>query len=195
MPSKHVTRPYKHRSPIDKAKAYEVVWHQVSSLFEAARRYADASFIYVIGEPEDGPLKIGYSKDPIARLRNMQTGNPRRLRIEYVLVGGMETEKLLHQFWEPHAIISASSKRLPGVAPGTEWFKSRVRAELLPIIQEAIKSQIWMLSQDEHPPSFNDMETAVREAHAGTGFIAHIVEPTRQLAQGAGYVESRRLRI
>lgn len=66
------------QSPIDKAKGYEIIWPQVSQLFEAVRHFDNPSFVYLIGEA-DGPLKIGVSKDPIARLRGMQTGNPQRL--------------------------------------------------------------------------------------------------------------------
>ena len=35
------TRKRKFASPLDKAKAYEVVWAQVSSLFEAARPFGN----------------------------------------------------------------------------------------------------------------------------------------------------------
>lgn len=149
--------PRKHDSPLDKAKAYEVVWGQVAPIFEAARPYGNNSFVYLVGEP-DGPVKIGISKDPIARLRTMQTGNPRRLRIEYVLIGDMPTEKLLHEFWEPHAISSLASRSLPGSAPGTEWFKADARAELLPIIETAVRYQLALLRRipDEPPASFTD---------------------------------------
>jgi hypothetical protein len=191
MPSKHNTPRRKHaRSPLDKAKAHEVVWSEVAPLFEAARPWLDASFVYVIGEPDDGPLKIGFSKDPIGRLRSMQTGNPRRLRIEHVLVGAMATEKLLHQFWEPHAILSAGSKGLPG----SEWFKPEARKRFRPIIEDAVGFQIELLESGEQT-SFAELEDVVRDAHRRNGFIPHVVAPTIQLAQGAGYVVSRRQRI
>lgn len=196
MPHKHNTpKRQLTRSPIDKAKAYEVVWPRVAPLFQAARLYLDASFVYVIGEPDEGPIKIGFSKDPIGRLRNMQTGNSRRLRMEYVLVGAMGTEKLLHHFWESHAILSASKKGTPGAAPGTEWFKPEARTQLLPIVERAVALQIEMLKRDEPQTSFSELEGAVREAHAESGFVAHMHEPTILLAQGPGYVVSRRSRI
>jgi hypothetical protein len=195
MPRKHNT-PERHptgSSPIDKAKAHEVVWRRVAPLFEAARYWGGVSFVYFIGEPDDGLIKIGYSKDPIGRLRSMQTGNPRRLRMERVLVGAMATEKMLQQFWEPHAIVSATNKGVRGIAPGTEWFKPEVREKLLPIIDDATRRQIDLLGQDEC--GFDDMERAVREAHDDHGFMPHYVEPSRRLAEGAGYVVSRRIRI
>lgn len=186
------------RSPIDKAKAYEVVWQQVAPIFEAARPYTDASFVYLIGEPDDGPIKIGFSKDPIGRLRSMQTGNPRRLRMEWVLVGAMPTEKLLQEFWEPHAIRSASHKGLLGQRPGTEWFKPEVRKRMVPIIEEAVQVQLDLLERvhvDLPDPTFMNLEQAIRDAHRAHGFIPHVVAPTILMAQGAGSVISRRSRI
>jgi hypothetical protein len=139
--------PPRSRSPIDKAKAYEVVWNQVGGLFDAARIFDGACFIYLIGEQDDGPFKIGFSKDPIGRLRTMQTGNPRRLRIEYVLVGDMALEKLLHELWESYAILSSASKAKPGAAPGTEWFRPEAREGILPIFADATQRQIAYLRQ------------------------------------------------
>ena len=53
------------KSPLDRAAGYEVVWQQVSPLFEAARSIVNAEFVYCIGEEHGGPLKIGSAKDPI----------------------------------------------------------------------------------------------------------------------------------
>lgn len=193
MPPRHVTQPYKHRSPIDKAKAYEVVWNQVSGLFDASRNYVDSCFVYIIGEEDDGPLKIGYSKDPIARLRTMQTGNPRRLRIEYALVGDMRLEKLLHELWEPFAIISSRSAGKPNAAPGTEWFTPMARETLLPILADAAHRQSERLRTPA--AGFDELEQIVRDAHADSGFIARGRDEVRLLAQGAGYVVQRPSRI
>lgn len=40
-----------------------------------------AGFIYVIGWCDDGPLKIGISKDPSTRLASLQTACPYKLRL------------------------------------------------------------------------------------------------------------------
>ena len=56
-------------SPIDKAKAYEVVWQEVAPMFEAVRGSKDWSFVYLIGEEDEGAVKIGLAKDPIKRLQ------------------------------------------------------------------------------------------------------------------------------
>lgn len=128
-------------SPLDKATAAEVVWDQVSDLFNLARGIGDVCFVYVIAEADDGPVKIGVAKDPISRLRAMQTGNPRRLRLEYVLLGDKTLERRLHEYWEPWAIRSSRNSKKADTAPGTEWFKPEVREKLFPIMETAADTQ------------------------------------------------------
>jgi hypothetical protein len=54
------------------------------------------SFVYVVqGEPGT-PIKVGVAKDPMARLRGLQTGNPQRLRILCVIPGDHALETALH---------------------------------------------------------------------------------------------------
>lgn len=48
-------------------------------------------FVYFIQEGEDGPIKIGWAKDPRRRLASMQSGNPRRLH----LLGAIKTKRRL----------------------------------------------------------------------------------------------------
>jgi hypothetical protein len=184
------TKKRKVASPLDKAKGYEIVWAQVAPLFEAARGYGQMSYVYVIGE-EDGPLKIGTAKDPIARLRGLQTGNPRRLRVEYVLVGDAHIEKLLHEMWESFAIFSSRHTGNSDAAPGTEWFKPEIREKLLPIVKTAITAQIDRLAQGGNITSA-EMETIIREAHGAHDFVAHKRDEVVLLAQGAGYVIASR---
>lgn len=188
-----VDRKHQPKSPIDKAKGYEVVWNQVGALFDAARPF-DTVFIYLIGEADNGPLKIGYSKDPIARLRSMQTGNPRRLRIEHVLIGSMPLEKLLHQFWEPFAVVSAGNVGKPDALPGTEWFKPEARDTLLPIVADAAARQVEYLTT-EPMPSFEAVEQLVRDAHAESDFVARGRDEITLLGATVGYVIRRRSRI
>lgn len=189
------SRKHQHKSPIDKAKGYEVVWNQVSDLFDAARPFDVDSFVYVTGE-DDGPLKIGLSRDPIARLRGMQTGNPRRLRIEYALIGDMPLEKLLHQFWEPFAIHSARNAGKPDALPGTEWFKPEVRDTLLPIIADAARRQAQLLRETPDADLlFEACVQAVRDAHAESGFVARGRDEVLLLGATVGYVVHRKSRI
>jgi hypothetical protein len=39
-------------------------------------------YLYVISEGSDGPVKVGFSAKPRARLTGLQSGNPRRLTLE-----------------------------------------------------------------------------------------------------------------
>lgn len=188
-------RKRKTSSPLDKAKGHEVIWSQVAGVFEAMRPYEGAIFVYVIGEPDDGMLKIGVSKDPIARLRTMQTGNPRRLRIEYVLAGSMQLEKLMHELWESHAIVSARNQGKHNVAPGTEWFKPEARETLLPIIADAAQRQIDYLSEQTGNVHAEDLERLIREAHADSGRVIHKRDQVRLLGQTVGYYVARPSRI
>lgn len=179
---------------LDKAHGYEIMWPRVSPLLEACRRVEDASFVYVIGETEDaGPLKIGVAKDPIARLRGMQTGNPRRLKIEGVLLGDRELEQLLHEMWEFYAIPSVRQRGKVDAAPGTEWFRPEIREAILPIIETAAEGQLKHLGRHEGGPVYcEDLSTIVRAAHGQHGVVATKRDEVRLLARTAGYVSATR---
>lgn len=75
------------------------------------------SYVYFIQDGRKGAVKIGMTVDPEKRLRDLQTGNPRTLRIRHVIPGDRSTEKALHARFEP--------ARIRG-----EWFGR----EYLPII-------------------------------------------------------------
>lgn len=183
-------------NPLDKAAGYEVVWPQVSDLFEASRPIKNCSYVYFIGEEDNGPVKIGVAKDPIARLRNMQTGNSRRLRVEHILIGDLAIEKLLHEFWERHAIKSQRNRKRPGAPPGTEWFNAEIRAELFPIVTTAAAEQVKFLNAaTEQAIELGDLERIVREAHIAHDFVVQGMDQTILLGAVAGYVVNRRSRL
>lgn len=187
-------------SPIDHAKGYEVVWPQVSGLFDAARGTVGLTFVYVIGEADGGCVKIGTAKDPVKRLRSMQTGNPRRLRVEYVLMGGRDIEALLHQMWEAFAITSVAKRGKVDAAPGTEWFEPEIREQLFPIMATASEAQIdhlrSVLVEGGKVIGLDELERMIRQAHAEHGFVAKGREEVRLLGAHAGYVlGSRRNRV
>lgn len=184
-------------SPIDHAKGYEVRWPNVAPLFEAVRGVRNLSFVYVIREEGDGPIKIGVAKDPIKRLRSMQTGNPRRLRIEYVLIGLMDIEKLLHELWEPYAIIAPHRRNKVDAPPGTEWFQPDVCEALFPILETAVDMQLEHLSElTDGKIKTEDLETALRIAHAKHDFVFKPREERRVLAPVMGYAQAgRRARV
>lgn len=109
------------------------MWQEVAPVFEAARGYA-LDFTYCICEP-DG-IKLGYSRDPIKRLRSLQCGNPRPLVIERLLLGGAEMEALLHDRW-------SLFRRDKG-----EWFAPEARKNLFSVI-EAIRERQLRLSLED----------------------------------------------
>lgn len=52
--------------------------------------------VYFIQSGNDGPVKIGVSDDPLARVKKLQTGSPAPLNLLAVIPGGIEKERELH---------------------------------------------------------------------------------------------------
>lgn len=52
--------------------------------------------IYFIQAGEDGPIKIGFSKDPDSRLRTLQTAHTAKLKMLHHQVGTKADEGRLH---------------------------------------------------------------------------------------------------
>lgn len=57
--------------------------------------------VYFISDmSDDGPIKVGMTKgNPFARMAELQTGNPRRLRILGVMRGDADLERLFHRLF------------------------------------------------------------------------------------------------
>ena len=53
--------------------------------------------LYLIQSDKSGMIKIGRSVDPEKRLKNLQTGNPNRLKLIAVFENQGYREKLLHE--------------------------------------------------------------------------------------------------
>lgn len=66
--------------------------------------------VYFIQRGSEGPVKIGFSKNPKGRLSSLQTGIPERLHLLGVLPGGKEEEQRLHRYFAAYCIQG-------------EWFK------------------------------------------------------------------------
>jgi hypothetical protein len=66
------------------------------------------SFLYIISEGEHGPVKIGRSRNPGARLYELQTGNARFLRLvatyELTHDEACDAERLLHDELDGHSM-------------------------------------------------------------------------------------------
>ncbi|RYE93391.1 MAG: GIY-YIG nuclease family protein [Oxalobacteraceae bacterium] len=56
-----------------------------------------ASFIYVIAASPEGPCKVGLSKHPDKRLRQLQTGHPVRLTLHHTLAVDVQKVALLER--------------------------------------------------------------------------------------------------
>ena len=99
-------------------------------LWAAAVEFGEASpsprgnqggFVYFIGSPRGGPVKIGFSAAPRRRLGELQTASPVRLEILGLVSGTREMEQEFHERFAKH--------RLNG-----EWFEPC--SELLDFIRE-----------------------------------------------------------
>ena len=53
--------------------------------------------LYIIQSDLTGMIKIGRSKDPVKRLRQLQTGNPNKLKLIASFDGEGWKEKILHE--------------------------------------------------------------------------------------------------
>ncbi len=90
----------------------------------------EESFVYFIQEKDikNGPIKIGYSKNPEERLKQLQNSNFRKLKLLFKYKAGKEEESKLHKKFEEY--------RLYG-----EWFESN--SEIMKFILEK-RSKIKM---------------------------------------------------
>ncbi len=92
------------------------------SVVETQERAA-TSWVYFIQSTQGGPVKIGYSTNPIGRLSTLQTAHAHPLKIIGRMAGGIAVERSLH------TLFAADRVRSDG-----EWF--RPSAALLAFIRE-----------------------------------------------------------
>lgn len=184
-----------YKSPLDKAYAHEIDWPQVAPVFDAARDIGNPSFVYLTGEQPDGPVKIGVAKDPISRLRGMQTGNSRRLRVERLLIGDRDIEQLLHQIWRRFAIVSAVQAGKPDAPPGTEWFEPEIREELFPVVDTAVRGQIEYVAEGSGELDLTRFERIIWQAHGAHDAELNRPDVPRLLGAVGGYYRPRRVRV
>jgi len=60
--------------------------------------------IYFIRESDNGPIKVGVTKRPETRLKSLQTGNPRPLKLISILPGYAAKEKKIKSDLKVHSI-------------------------------------------------------------------------------------------
>ena len=71
--------------------------------------------LYFIQSDFTGMIKIGRSKDPQKRLKQLQTGNPNRLKLIASFKGKGEEEKYLHESICLEAITISNSLSIVGI--------------------------------------------------------------------------------
>ncbi len=91
-------------------------------------RLKEPNFVYVIQGRPRSPVKIGLAKNPVARLAQLQTGNPQALRLLYVVPGDKWLEAELH---ERAGTVSSS-------VGGSEWFDYTKELQPLLLLIEAM---------------------------------------------------------
>jgi len=94
------------------------------------------SYVYFIQELEGQPVKIGVAADPLRRLASLQTGNPRTLTIDQLIVGGVSVEKRLHRLWGRK-----------GACIRDEWFGNGYEGVILVLAKEIARRQLAVLER------------------------------------------------
>lgn len=61
-------------------------------------------WVYLIGSPRSGVVKIGVSKDPERRLRSLRTGSPVALRLLWKKPGAEDLEEALHAYFSAYRV-------------------------------------------------------------------------------------------
>lgn len=84
--------------------------------------------LYIIQSDNTGNFKIGRSKNPRRRLKQLQTGNPNQLKIVLILENQGHRERILH-----NRINRSIQKRSKG-----EWFEF----ELMGYLPDDISEQL-----------------------------------------------------
>ncbi len=86
------------------------------------------SYVYFIRAGLSGPIKIGFSKNPLRRYQDLQSGNPEKLRLLAIHPGGAELERTLHRYFKPSRLLN-------------EWFDPT--DELLDLIDNVDQLRHW----------------------------------------------------
>jgi hypothetical protein len=87
----------------------------------------EESYIYIVRAGDDGPVKIGWTANPKARLSYLAVDNPAPLRLLALTSGSMKEEKELHRRFAEHRIRG-------------EWY--RPEKELLDFADQLMSGQL-----------------------------------------------------
>lgn len=75
---------------------------RINAQKEKSKQSNENDYVYIIGNKKEGICKIGYSKNPFKRLKELQTGCPYKLEIFVVVRGNISTESLLQKKYKKY---------------------------------------------------------------------------------------------
>jgi hypothetical protein len=110
LPHAHIIT--KHRAALEALDADEQAL-VVTAAAEETIRYAtgwegrpddSGSFVYIMQSGDDGPIKVGVSRDPERRLRQVRVLGPAPLRLLAKIPGGEREETALHHLHREHRL-------------------------------------------------------------------------------------------
>lgn len=168
----------------------EIDWEHVQPVLNRAIP-GQMPFVYFIAEPDDGYIKIGTAMNPVKRLRDLQTGNARRLRIERVIYGDQQIERLLHAYFRPWMAEGrqiATTIYKTARARETEWFKPASREALLQAADVIWRHEQQIERVDGNGITGEQLQAAIGAAMIELGHTLRREDEIRLLAQGPGYI-------
>lgn len=141
-------RPYSHQremrevwdskaTPDRETKAALERWPQVVK---------DPLYVYFIQGESGGAVKIGQARDPHARRRELQCGNPDELVLVALVLANDETERSIHLTWRRDALVRG------------EWFGGGFEDVIVSLAAEACRRQL--AAHDDGVPLFDITEMA-----------------------------------
>ncbi len=145
-----------------------------------------SGFVYFIQAGEDGPVRIGWARDPLARLAKLQKGNHESLR-------------LLMTIADNGTLATRTQARFEWLRMHGEWF--RFEADL--------QRMLWVSGAVPHPDTLVESQAAVQNGLSadllvrevsGTRFSqpgaagADFSEPVGEFSEHAGELEQDLLR-
>lgn len=119
---------------VDNKYSYEKKECKIVALnkkYKKAFNAEDDGYIYLIGSLKYGFVKIGYSKNPHKRLKEIQVGCPFEVNILSVAKGNMLKEKLIHKKYSKYKSFG-------------EWFFIKGEVELM------VKKEMDRISNKTH---------------------------------------------
>lgn len=132
-----------------KKNAYAEVSARVYETSDGARKFGEGvvlgslgsfiTWVYFVGNDTTGPVKIGYSDDPIRRMMDLQVGHHEQLHLLCAISGDTTTEKMLHGVFAPDHVRG-------------EWFmRSPQLVEFIRVITLGARKKPWDLAKPIAP--------------------------------------------